>query len=543
MVSQRRPRMETGPPDDNLQAKAGEIASHASQEEFIASEPSADSSEPEQAVKATLSERLNAPVSAFVVDLFRVACGLMIVVYFGRLFLEFSDFTSQSGFLDHSLHRELFWFTKLSLIYPESPDWFRLAVLGLGALGAVMLTVGWQPKVGAVLAWVVAVSIHRWNFAVINVDDSSITLLLWWMLFLPIGRCLTYRTWRHGWRSEVGIRAEGFFVRAFFANLFIYYLTVGLTKTVSSLWSEGLALYVVLKLPLARTNSFWTIDHIPFLWFGNHFTLIFEPLFPFIIFLRKGHPIKYAVAGLWVAFHLAIPLSIGVPYANFTLILALILVFHRELDDRFCGNSGAVTPVGSQAETVAGGGRLAKRLIGVYLIVLALAMTKKVPVVGAVYEPAMATLYWGGIAQEYHLFDWIDRFNWYLDNKVSVRPTGSEEFTVDSARLFPATVRGFIVQSYLLPMRWMRVPRPLTGEMRNSIIEKSVARFLARERESLVGEGRVVVTSKVGRINQENLDLSRIWSIVLVEFTYRDGELVELIVPEIPRGLEASLHE
>ncbi len=528
--------METEPPAETSSPRGSAGADGESDSAYI--------SPPAPGRWARFNQRWNTPVSALACDLFRIASGLLIVIYYGRLFFEYGDYTSDHGFLDHELHRELFWFTKVTLFYPGAPDLYRIALLGLGALGALALTVGWKPKAGALLCWVVSVSVHRWNFAVINVDDSSITLLLWWLLFLPIGRTLTWRTLKTGWRSEVPLRAEGFFVRAFFVNLWIYYLTTGLTKTVSSLWSEGLALFVVLKLPLARTNEFWQLEHIPILWFGNHFTLIFEPLFPFLILLRPWHPLKLVGAFFWVVFHLAIPLSIGVPYANLTLIIALILVFHQEIDQVFRrrANEGSLSaedhssPRGEPGETVQGAGRWARRLIVVYLVVLALAMTKKIPVVGAVYEPAMATLYWGGIAQEYHLFDWIDRFNWWVEHEVAMVPDEGAEQPIASRELFPPTVRGFIVQSYLLPMRWMRIPRPLTGEMRISVLERAAHRLVQRHRDLFQGSGEVTVRSRVGRLTQDNLDLHDTWGFELLRFRYLDGEVSSISVPELLDG-------
>ena len=495
-----------------------------------------------------LSERLHAPVSAFVVDLFRVFAGLLVVVYFVRLFLEFGDYTSESGFLDHSLHRHLFWFIELTLFYPGSPDFYKLALLGLGMMGAVMLTVGFKPKLGAVIAWIVAVSVHRWNFAVINVDDSTITLLLWWMLFLPIGHCLTYRTVISsrtaqakttsevpgllGWRGEVNARVDGFFVRLFFINLFVYYLTAGLTKLWSPLWREGLALFVILQLPLARTSGWWELSDLPMLWMGNHFTLIFEPLFPFLLLLPKGHPVKYFLGLGQIALHLAIPLSIGVPYANFALILVLILEFHGELDDFFRRKAGC-GPTVRQLPWRAPRGT--KSLAVTYLLVLTLAMSKGVPGIGATYEPAMATLYWAGVAQEYHLFDWIDRYNWWVRHQITVAPDGKESFQAEPAELFPPTVRGFIVQSYLLPMRWMRVPRPLTGEMRNSILQRTAERFVRNHREELGESGTVEITTDVARVTRDNLDVGTTWPVTLMRFQYDANGVTHFSRPVMPQ--------
>lgn len=482
---------------------------------------------------SSLYTRLARPVSAVAVDLFRILTGVLVLAYYVVLFGEYSTYTSEAGLLDHVLLRELFWFTKLSLFFPGSPEAYKLGLLALGLCGGVLVLLGVRPKLGAVLAWIVAVSVQRWNFAVINVDDSSITLLLWWMLFLPIGQTLTLKTLRgySDWRDEARLKVHGFFVRAFFANLFIYYLTAGLTKLTSELWREGLALYVILNLPLARTQGLWQPEHLPLLWMGNHFTLIMEPLFPFLVLLRKGHPIKWIGGFCWLIFHLSIPITIGVPFANSALIIALVLVFHGELGDRFMRLAGEGR---EQQVSTWKPPRGTKTLICSYLLVLLLAMQKNVPVLDAVWEPAMATLYLGGVAQEYHLFDWIDRFNWTVQHQVKVIPEGREAFEVPSDLLFPRTVRGFIVQSYLLPMRWMRVPRPLTGEMSNAVLARAAQRMAANQSEILGEKGRVEVLSKVGRLDMSDLRGEQLWDVVTMKFRYEAGQAI-IDFPQPPK--------
>ena len=479
-----------------------------------------------------LTKRISRPVSAPVVDIFRILTGALVLAYFVRLAQEFSTYSSENGLLDHELLRELFWFTKLTLLYPGSPSVYKWGILVAGFLGGLSVLLGVRPKVGAVVCWIVAVSFQRWNFAVINVDDSSITLLLWWMLFLPVGQSLTLATFlgKSDWKEEACLEVNGFFVRAFFANLFIYYLTAGLTKLGSELWREGLALYVVLNLPLARTQGFWQPEHFPLLWAGNHFTLIAEPLFPFLILLRKGHPLKWFGGFCWIMFHLMIPLTIGVPYANFTLIIALVLVFHEEIADVVRSKAGESREIRTSSWTPPRGTRT---LICTYLVVLFLAMQKDVPVLKVAWEPGMAALYLGGVAQEYHLFDWIDRFNWTIQHEVEITPLSGESFKVPSEKLFPKTVRGFIVQSYLMPMRWMRVPRPLTGEMKNKTLEMAAKRFVRLNAEVLGEEGVVEVTSRVGRLDQSDLRGERLWDVTLMRFRYKNDE-VTFLHPRLP---------
>lgn len=483
-------------------------------------------------MRTHLSEQLQRPVRAVAVDIFRILSGALVCAYFVRLLLEFSAYTSENGLLDHELHQELFWFTRMTLFYPGSPPLYKLTLLALGLFGAVMLTVGWRPRLGAAVAWVLAVSAQRWNFAVINLDDSSVTLLLWWMLFLPIGHSLTWKTLgRRNLREEAGLTVNGFFVRAFFVNLFLYYLTAGLTKLWSPLWREGLALYVILQLPIARTQGIWQVEHLPALWWGNHATLLLEPLFPFLVLLPKGHPLKWFGGGVLLVFHLSIPITIGVPYANLALIMALALIFHAEIADLF---DKRLKPGPTRLVSTSAPAKNAKRLISAYLIVLALAMSKGVPIVEKSYEPAMAALYWAGVAQEYHLFDWVDHFNWHVQHQVTVHPKGAALFRVPSTQVFPASVRGFIYQSYLLPVRWMRISTPLTGEMRNSVLHRAAHRFVREQSQVLGKEGRVVITSRMGRLQRDNLMLEQTWGVNLLEFEYRDGKVSEFLYPRPP---------
>lgn len=475
---------------------------------------------------------MSRPVSAPVVDLFRILCGSLIVVYFVRLFLEYPLYTAESGLLDHELHRELFWFTKFTLFYPGCPAWYKLGILVTGFLGALCIVAGLRPKLACIVTWVVVVSVHRWNFAVINVDDSSITLLLWWLLLLPIGHTLTWKTARGltDWKNECRSVVDGFFVRAFFANLFIYYLTAGLTKLGSGLWREGLALFIILNLPLARTQGMWSPDDLPFLWFGNHFTLIAEPLFPFMVFLPKHHFLKYFGGISLFIFHLAIPITIGVPYANFTLILALVLIFHEELGDWFQRKAGDY-----ELKKIEWSAPRGTRTLAIsYLIILFLAMQKNVPVLGKVWEAGMGVLYLGGVAQEYHLFDWIDRFNWAIHHEVVV-VNGEDETPVASTELFPHSVRGFIVQSYLLPMRWMRVPRPLTGEMRNSVLQRAAHRFVQTHPDLMKEGAKVIVRSRVGRLDRQDMTGEQLWETPLMTFSIQQGEVI-FAYPRMPEG-------
>ena len=144
--------------------------------------------------------------------------------------------------------------------------------------------------------------------------------------------------------------------------------------------------------------------------------MVAEPLFPFLLTFLPAHSLgKKIVAIVLVGFHLGIPLTIGVPYANFALIITLFLFFEPEI------SAGASRAEREQEddEDLESPSLAQKQVFATYLLVLFLAMQKNVPILKNTWEPAMGMLYLGGVAQEYHLFDWIDRFNWSVDHQVS----------------------------------------------------------------------------------------------------------------------------
>ena len=94
----------------------------------------------------------------------------------------------------------------------------------------------------------------------------------------------------------------------------------------------------------------------------------------------------------------------------------------------------------------------------VFLLVLSLAVARGTPVLGVLYKPAYAFLWGVGIAQEYHLFDWIDNLNYHVTYRVSTQRTDGTTQPLDPTSLFPQSLRAILLQAYVHNVRWMRVP-------------------------------------------------------------------------------------
>ena len=58
-------------------------------------------------------------------------------------------------------------------------------------------------------------------------------------------------------------------------------------------------------------------------------------------------------------------------------------------------------------------------------------------------------------------------------------------------------------------------------------------RFVRNESELLGGEGTVRVTSRVGRLDKDDLHGDQLWTVTLMTFHYKDGQ-VDFLQPRIP---------
>jgi hypothetical protein len=154
-----------------------------------------------------------------------------------------------------------------------------------------------------------------------------------------------------------------------------------------------------------------------------------------------------------------------------------------------------------QAPRLAWRGRLAL----LFLLVLSLAVARGTPVLGSLHKPAYALLWVVGVAQEYHLFDWIDKMNYRVTYRVQAQTADGMVQALDPGTLFPQSLRGTLLQAYLHRVRWMPVPRQHRRALRYSIMTRLAQRFC--QRQTLPAP--VTVWSTVQRIRPDNASLNQ----------------------------------
>src|SRR5215470_99458 len=395
-------------------------------------------------VRRRLRAWLLAETYALPLDLLRILGGLLCVTYFVALLLQAEDFSNPDGLLDHVLIQRILWFTRLSLFQPGITLAGLYILLGLACVGAWGIVLGYRVRLCAGVLFAIAVSTYRWNFLVIYVDDAFMHLLLFWFMLLPVGK--TLRPWelRQGWHACMSrwrqVTVSGTVPWCFLANICLVYFVAGLWKFTSSLWQQGFALYATLRLPIAYVPDFWQPQHLHFLQLLNYLTLVVEPLIPILLLCRPGYPAKWCGLLCQLGFHLGILLTLPLPFVNLGLLGTSVLFFRAEILQWLRRGEAHPLALGQTSRLNRSGG-----LALVFLLVLSLAVARGTPVLGILYQPAYAFLWVVGIAQEYHLFDWIDKMNYHVTYRVSAqRPDGTTQ-PLDPVSLFPRSLRATLL--------------------------------------------------------------------------------------------------
>ena len=463
------------------------------------------------------------PTYAIPVDLFRILVGFLSLAYFIHLFIQADDFSSPNGLIDHTLTRDLFWYTKIGLFGPWMSVGAFKAVYLLAMAGACALVVGYRARLAAVVLFLIAVSAYRWNFLVIYVDDAIMHLALFWLILLPIGKTLVLSEWLRDreaattrWKNRL---VPGGAVRCCLFNLMLIYIVPGLWKSTSPMWREGTALYAVLRMPMSYAPEFWTPQLLPFLKLANWGALALELMLPLMFLLPAYHRAKWPMLVACVGFHLGIVFTLRIPYANIACIAAMVLVFRHQIMSGVSGRRVAPPPWHPQA-VIAWRDRAA--LAFVMILVLAVAGEARIPSwryasrevesdksgqtadgrVGFLrsgHNMLYYPLWMIGIAQSYQLFDWIDDRNFRVHYNVTERRADGSRRNVDPTLVIPNSLRGVLLQSYLLDVTWGRVPRARATELKAALLTRYSARYCRTNPDS----GDIEVQAAVSRLSAD----------------------------------------
>ena len=200
------------------------------------------------------------------------------------------------------------------LQFSASPLLFEVAYIG--AIGvALAYSLGWWPRVMAVVHWWMIWSLQERNPFITDGGDNLMRIVLLFLAAVNTGAYFSLGSGRGRFRWAPVVRqglavAHNFGVLLVLAQLSMLYLSTGLYKMMGELWQQGTALYYVLRVdeyswpPLAQSvyqNPYLVV-------FGTYGTMMFEVMFTPALFSRW---LRYVTIVAGTALHVGIGVLMG----------------------------------------------------------------------------------------------------------------------------------------------------------------------------------------------------------------------------------------
>jgi len=284
-----------------------------------------------------LLELLYSPADPLPLSVFRIVFGVVLLVRFVTLCLQFDPLFTPNSFVSMEVSRQ----------YVESPSrdlvpYLRWELFGLSpsttwaavifaiygaSIGAFLL--GWRTRFSTFLVFVCTVSIHRREPFIWTGGDYLAQLMTFWLLFLPAGAALSLDALqrRRGGLAQPVVRSWNLGVLQ--AQLAIVYLSTFLLKMGTTAWKQGAALEQVWRLPFhARPWSPYlaSIPGLPEV--GTWATLAFELTFPFLVWSRRVRP---WLLGIGILFHAGIELTIRAGPFSYVMLACYVPFLSGEM--------------------------------------------------------------------------------------------------------------------------------------------------------------------------------------------------------------------
>ncbi|NHN61319.1 HTTM domain-containing protein [Halorussus sp. JP-T4] len=196
----------------------------------------------------------------------RVALGLLLLADLALRSRDLAAFYTDAGVLPRAVLREQFGgIAALSLHALSGAAWFQAALFLVAGAAAAALALGYRTRLAAAVSFVLLVSLQARNPVLLNGGDSLLRRLLFWGLFLPLGRRWSVDALRAGrgaggGRTErgglggSGDRVAGVASAALLLQVVLVYTANALFKLRGDLWVTGDAILYVFGLDQLTTR-------------------------------------------------------------------------------------------------------------------------------------------------------------------------------------------------------------------------------------------------------------------------------------------------
>jgi len=272
---------------------------------------------------------------------FRISLGLITLYDLCTRYSFFNFFYSEQGVWPAEQALNYLASDKLSLYFLSDNILWAKALFFLNVIAAILFTTGYKTRLFACLTWLLLCSLQVRNIMVLNGGDNLLILLLFWSMFLPLGR-----VWSIDSKLENNVQSRdrlSHFSAAtvgLFIQICSVYLFAAWSKTGAEWQSSFTALEYVLNNKQFQTNfALLLAEHSKLLGFLTSFVVRFELLFPTLLLIPAFlNQIRGISIFLMTGFHVGIGMCLKIgffPLVNIVAILLLLPPFYWDKLEAF----------------------------------------------------------------------------------------------------------------------------------------------------------------------------------------------------------------
>lgn len=270
----------------------------------------------------------------FAAALFRILYGSLAVWTAIGVGLNLDRYYGPDGMIPWSIVADWRWSGfSLFAIDPTSE-----LILGLHfwlfLLASLLFLFGLFARPAAFVIFALSVSMEHRNPFIVNSGDRLFLILAFYAMLMPLSHQWSVASW---WRRLKGRPAPAaaaiWGLRLVGLQISYVYFSTGFSKLRQERWIEGRALRDVLASPLYGEWPAY-IDFWPFIYALTWGTIVFELLFPALVWLKRYRP--YCIAA-GVAFHAGIDLLMTIPMFSAVMIVSYACYMTDGEAKRFAG--------------------------------------------------------------------------------------------------------------------------------------------------------------------------------------------------------------
>lgn len=254
---------------------------------------------------------------------YRIGLGVLVLLDLVLRLEDITAFYTDQGIVPRSL-------LTIGLAYPSQWSFhlmngtatFQWLLFLVTAVAALMLACGCRTRLATVACWLMLVSLHSRNPIVLNAGDKYLELLLFWGIFLPLGRY-----WSIDRLCQPAIRSVLVSSLATFAlhvQVLLVYVCTGLLKREVESWRAGDAIRLALSKDYLVTGIGQQMLEYPALlnWL-THATVFLEIVGAIALVLSRGW-CRFIILCVFMLFHVGLALCFSIGLFPYVCIVALI---------------------------------------------------------------------------------------------------------------------------------------------------------------------------------------------------------------------------